>query len=799
MRKNWFLKCVSIVLAGSMVLSMAACSDKGNGQQTENNEDAKKNVFAFDDIDLGLDQYMYSSIYNLELIDGRLYVFCRCNGENESKDLMISMNPDGTDQKKVDFVQPGESLEDTAIPEEGTEDAVNPEEIELTDGATDGFVTESVYCDKWKMGSDNTVLCVESVNKVNYSDPEFPAYKMEYNLVAYDLEFNEIWRTPLQQFVDEENGFYVQYLLVDSQGNSYLVADKLLLTFDKNGNNTGSTEMNLMNWPDTAFINENDELCISTWDEASSNRCVVKINTRTGEVAETIALPVTMNDGNIFRGGLGYDLLVVSSYGVYGYNLGDAAETPIMNFLNSDFGSGWLDYFVPIDEERFVAVYSEMDESNPRIALFTPVAPEDIQDKQTIVLGCHYLDNNVKKQVISFNKINKEYRIMVRDYSEFDTPDDWMAGMKQLNNDVLSGDIPDILVLTSDMPVASFINKGVLADLNEFIDADPEFNREDYLSNIMDLFSVDGKLYQLVPNFGIGTYVAKTKWVGNRDTMSFKEMQEIVAKMPEGASAFENVASRESVLSMALSNCSDLYMDVQSGKCNFDSPEFKEMLEYIKTLPDSGEFEGNTEWEELWNEYDAQWRKDKALLYNAPLSDVWEFHRMMVSAFGEEEYTIIGFPCAPLKGSTVNPYNTFAISEKSSCKEGAWSFVRYYLTDDYQKSIEWGFPLKESVLREKAMKATERPFYTNDDGEKVEFDDTIYVDNQEIVLQPMTEAEVEEVITFIKSVDRTWTYDQEIINIINEETAAFFAGQKSVDEVAQVIQSRVQVYVDENR
>ena len=37
------------------------------------------------------------------------------------------------------------------------------------------------------------------------------------------------------------------------------------------------------------------------------------------------------------------------------------------------------------------------------------------------------------------------------------------------------------------------------------------------------------------------------------------------------------------------------------------------------------------------------------------------------------------------------------------------------------------------------------------------------------------------------------------INIVNEEAALFFDGQKSARDVAGVIQSRVQIYVDENQ
>ena len=50
----------------------------------------------------------------------------------------------------------------------------------------------------------------------------------------------------------------------------------------------------------------------------------------------------------------------------------------------------------------------------------------------------------------------------------------------------------------------------------------------------------------------------------------------------------------------------------------------------------------------------------------------------------------------------------------------------------------------------------------------------------------------------IYSLNKRSYYNQNIINIVNEEAASYFEGQKSAKEVAQIIQSRVQIYVDEN-
>ena len=41
--------------------------------------------------------------------------------------------------------------------------------------------------------------------------------------------------------------------------------------------------------------------------------------------------------------------------------------------------------------------------------------------------------------------------------------------------------------------------------------------------------------------------------------------------------------------------------------------------------------------------------------------------------------------------------------------------------------------------------------------------------------------------------------ESQTTKIILEEAASFWAGQKSVEEAAAIIQSRIQIYVDENR
>ncbi len=62
----------------------------------------------------------------------------------------------------------------------------------------------------------------------------------------------------------------------------------------------------------------------------------------------------------------------------------------------------------------------------------------------------------------------------------------------------------------------------------------------------------------------------------------------------------------------------------------------------------------------------------------------------------------------------------------------------------------------------------------------------------------MTEKQFEKLVTFLLSVNRRYYENEEIMNIVSEEIEAFFAGDKTAEETAKLIQNRVQLYLDTN-
>lgn len=126
--------------------------------------------------------------------------------------------------------------------------------------------------------------------------------------------------------------------------------------------------------------------------------------------------------------------------------------------------------------------------------------------------------------------------------------------------------------------------------------------------------------------------------------------------------------------------------------------------------------------------------------------------------------------------------------------------MRQFLTPEYQTSGEiYNMPVLKTAFLAKAQEATERPYWTDENGNREYYDDIWYINGEEVVLEPFTQEEVDQICQFIYTVNRTAYYNEEILNIITEEAEPFFAGQKSVQEVVDIIQSRAQIYVNENR
>ena len=60
-----------------------------------------------------------------------------------------------------------------------------------------------------------------------------------------------------------------------------------------------------------------------------------------------------------------------------------------------------------------------------------------------------------------------------------------------------------------------------------------------------------------------------------------------------------------------------------------------------------------------------------------------------------------------------------------------------------------------------------------------------------------TQADVEAVKKLVEEADNRYEYNTEILNIITEEAEGYFVGQKALEQTTEIIQNRVQLYLQE--
>ena len=99
--------------------------------------------------------------------------------------------------------------------------------------------------------------------------------------------------------------------------------------------------------------------------------------------------------------------------------------------------------FVALNEKEIIADTSVGDEQVNSLVKLTKVNPEDVGDKTVITLSGMYVDRDIVKQIMDFNRSSDKYAIKILDYSEF--YDDFEQLQKQFNLDITSGKVADII------------------------------------------------------------------------------------------------------------------------------------------------------------------------------------------------------------------------------------------------------------------------------------------------------------------------------------------------------------------
>ena len=648
------------------------------------------------------------------------------------------------------------------------------------------------------------------------------AVEDQWQLYKFDQNGNKMFSKDISSLMDTG---YACYMTTDARGYLYIGSGSSVWRCDAEGNEEGRiTQEQISEEVSTGGLAglgcSRDGKVYAAFYNYQSTGSFMVINAMNyklveldfdGQKADMVYEDFPYQAGGILPG-RSEDFLVYDDTAVYEYNLETQTGQSLFGWLDCDINGGRAKLMGELEDGRVVVVYGEGvwgDEVG--IALLTKTWLDPEAAKKTLVLATMSGGNSLQAAVVDFNRHSEKYRIEIKQFYDYSGGQDYSDGLVNLNNAIASNNCPDIIALTG-LEVEKLAAKGVFEDLGPYLEKSSLLGREDLLESILNAYTLEGVLTAIPRRFTVQTAVGSAKELAGIEKWTIEDVIALCEAHP-GAELFHN-NTKSSVMTY-LMNCSqDAFIDWSTGECYFDTEMFKHLLEFVNSVPDAVQQSGGMQSGffiidmESGPSIQERVQKGEVLLEKGFMSDV-NYGQLYREMFGSD-VVFIGYPTADGEsGHYVSvSSDAYAISSKSENKEGAWEFIEKFLMEDDGRYL-MGFPTLKSKLEMEIKKSLYSGYVLDDNGDPILDEDgepivntegrTHFYDGWEYTYRPSTQEEIDLVLKVLDEVRLEPESGAEIMNIINEEAEAFYQGQKTVDQVAEVIQRRVSLYVSENR
>ena len=794
----------ALLLALTLTLGLAACGkDKDNGT-----EQLTGKVYVPEFLDFNLDvEYISGGCATGDAV----YLMGSESQEREETDpatgeilyyydeiySLYRIPLDGSDPVKLEAYQP------TALPE-GAEGNVGVESITAADDGTI-WLTEHVGVYTFDLPEN---FDSEADDKWNYHTYEESIIRRQL-----DASGNEIGRVDISDLAGKLGVEYVYANLFDRAGNLYAVTETEIIMLDPQLNKVFSVEGEDIAGSPTLLSNGRLGLLNYIYDEEKETGAwtMKTVDPEAQDWGEEYTLPE--NAYNAYPGGGEYLFYYQNGDSIYGYKAGAAEGEKIFSWIDSDINRSNMEFFSFLPDGRVVVVTREWQSDNSKVelAIMTATDRSELPEKTTLTYATMYLGYDVRSQIIEFNKTSDKYRIEVRDYSEFATAEDSSAGLTRLNTEIVAGNVPDMLE-TGSIPLRQYAAKGLLEDLWPFIEGDTDIGgRAGVMEHVLNAAEQDGKLYEIFTNFAIRTVAGPKNIVGDRMSWTLADLQEALAKMPEGCAIFGQTDTKTDMLSNVMAQNADSFVDWSTGQCRFDSEDFKALLAFCNSFPAEYDWENSQdEWEDPYTRIIS----GKQMLTSVYFSQLrWDFLENDGLFKSQGGAAFIGYPREDGGvGSGFTTNGGVAMSAACKDKEGAWSFMRTRLlsqSTDEESARYWSnFPVNKADF-DKMVEEAMTVQYEQDEngqplldenGQPIEIKETWWIsDDLQLEQGAVTQEQYDRFMALYNATDSVYYFDEAIYDIVADMAGAYFAGDRSLDDTAAQIQSRVTLYVNENR
>uniref|UniRef100_UPI0040561082 ABC transporter substrate-binding protein n=1 Tax=Acetatifactor sp. TaxID=1872090 RepID=UPI0040561082 len=456
--------------------------------------------------------------------------------------------------------------------------------------------------------------------------------------------------------------------------------------------------------------------------------------------------------------------------------------------------NGQIEKVMSFEEEGYSIdeIKGVMVDENGRLLMVVVIAGENIllertedtdwQNRKELELAVTYASSFLRETVVAFNKENEEYRIVLREPETGEKYDDFCA---RIQAEVSSGSGPDLLyshVVNGVIDMQAASENGYLRNLTEDLDV----YKSEMAENVRTVGEINGESYGVPYSFNVSTLVTADECGGKEGNLTSEEFMECVKDSnAETAIAYY---SDSSLCGLLLLESGEKLIDIEKGICCLNSASAIEILDFAAMYGDKkiGEDVGNRL---------AEGSIFAAEVSVGGLNDVQPYVAMF---HGKEVYIRVS-----ANNTQENVLYSGTISVNKACEypEAAITFIEYLLSQERQEEIGTrscngdgtvGFPVFADALEEMFHYSIEEQ--KNSNAVHVTFNGFEYEP------MPLNEENLKRLQSLVQEARPEGKKEQmrtAIMEIIREEVSGYFSGDKTAQEVLDIVQNRVQLYMDE--
>jgi ABC-type glycerol-3-phosphate transport system substrate-binding protein len=344
----------------------------------------------------------------------------------------------------------------------------------------------------------------------------------------------------------------------------------------------------------------------------------------------------------------------------------------------------------------------------------------------------------------------------------------------KLQTQLASGTEADVVAMQSlRMPV--FAVRNALRPLNEFIEADPDLNFEDFFTPIQDGLSFDGQVYALAYDLGpIILYynmdlfdAAGVPYPSAEEPMSWDEFKETATRLTDaeaGQYGFVMRPDLDPVVPWLWSGGGD-YMNAEATACTLGSPESLAALNwYLGLLTADQVVAPITDLANVNFDRETFYTGKVAMHVDGP----WNFVNQRKNA--TFNWDVAPIPAGPAGSQTSVAGSGFGISNTTQNPEAAWFALKTITSQAGLEKVARagrGYPARQSAVPA--------------------FVDPAVPPASVAVVEQVLNGELPETGAQFFRTTTTW---QEISVMLRQEMSPAFAGERSVEEMVEQIVPR---------